>query len=450
MAYSLLGAHVNTTIGGLPETIEAWKPPLVVVLDHSDVWHRVKERSPNTVFVGRLVRTDEPDWNRADLDPILAARWHVELVLPWAERMGGTYSYWQGVNEPIVGSREAMARLAAFEAERARLMDEHGFRVVVGTFSVGNPHLPYWKEFLPALEAAQKYGGALALHEYAWPTLDTEPKWYLLRHRKVYGGDPESGWTGFPAHLRDLPLLITECGLDGLIEQPHPPRGWRTLYTSGDYLAQLDWYNEELVKDAYVAGAAIYCCSSADPQWASYDIWEEPARTMGREATPIYRLGEVEPPPSPPPPSPPPPLPPSTWEIEVAYRPGPWLLVGTMPEVGVALTLVDPWGNAARAVSGAKPEYGAGGFEFLTPHVGTYTLSFSEEAFHVLTHAGVTAVRVSQAEGPVEPAPEPPPVPPLEPPVEPEPPALETTEERLNHLLARLDRMLAVLERMIG
>jgi len=271
-----------------------------VVLDHSDVWHRVKERSPNTVFVGRLMRLDEPDWNRADLDPIAVASWHVDLVLPWARRMAGTYSYWQGVNEPIVRLPEAMARLAAFEVERARLMNEHGFRVVVGSFSVGNPQLPFWIDFLPALEAAKEYGGALALHEYAWPTLDTEPEWYLLRHRKVYRGDSESGWQGFPNHLRRLPLLITECGLDGLIEQSHPPRGWKTLYTPDQYLEQLDWYNQELMKDTFVAGAAIYCCSVADLQWASYDIWPEPARTIARQATPIYRLAEGKPPVEPP------------------------------------------------------------------------------------------------------------------------------------------------------
>lgn len=434
MVYSLLGAHVNNTAGGLPEAIEAWKPPIVVALDHSDSWHRVKERSPNTVFVGRLVRTDEPNWNNPQLDPILVARWHVDLVLPWAERMAGTYSYWQGVNEPIVGSRQATERLAVFEAERARLMHEHGFRVVVGSFSVGNPHLPFWDAFLPALEAASKYDGALALHEYAWPTLDTEPEWYLLRHRKVYGGDPESGWVGLPRHLHDLPLLITECGLDGLIEQPHPARGWKTLYTADQYLAQLDWYNEELEKDRYVAGAAIYCCSVADPRWASYDIWHEPAWTMAREATPIYRLGEVVgPPPSPPPPPPPAP---SLWQIQVTYRPGMRLLMGTMPETGVALTLMDPWGNVAHTISGTKPEHGTGGFEFLTPNVTTYTLAVSDETFEVPTHDGVTVVTLL----PVDETPEPR--------VEPEQPVPRTTEEGLEHLLVRLDRILDRLARM--
>jgi len=48
-----------------------------------------------------------------------------------------TYSFWQGVNEPAIDSPEAMQRYADLEAERARVMDSHGFRVVVGSFSVG-------------------------------------------------------------------------------------------------------------------------------------------------------------------------------------------------------------------------------------------------------------------------------------------------------------------------
>ncbi len=294
MGYSLLGAHINTTVGGLPELIKDWKPPLVVLLDHSDVWHSVKEESPNTVFVGRVVVESEPDFGSPTLDPLHAARDHCDKVLPWAERMGKTYDFWQGVNEPIISSAEAMKRCADFDAERARIMASHGFRVVVGSFSVGNPDLKYWKEFLPALEAARQYNGALALHEYAWPTLDHDWPWYLLRHRKVYDGEPDHNWEGLPSHLKTLPLLITECGLDGLIEKS-PPRGWRVLYSVAQYLKQLAWYDAELQKDPYVVGAALYCCATPDPQWQSYDLWPDLAKALAQQATPIYRLAPSQP-----------------------------------------------------------------------------------------------------------------------------------------------------------
>ena len=301
MGYSLLGAHVNTTVGGLPEAIQEWEPPVVVILDHSEVWHHVKAASPKTTFVGRVFQEFEPDFNNPTLDPLVAAQDHCDKILPWAERMGETYSYWQGVNEPIIDSSQAMARYADFEAERVRIMDSHGCSVVVGSFSVGNPELVYWQDFLPALETALQYSGALALHEYAWPSLDHQWAWHLLRHRKVYDGDPEHNWEGLPENLKALPLLITECGLDGLIERGHPPRGWRVLH-EGDaqrYLQQLAWYDAELLKDPYVAGAAIYCCSTTDWQWKSYDIWPDLAGALAQQATPVYRL--QEPCPSPPP-----------------------------------------------------------------------------------------------------------------------------------------------------
>jgi hypothetical protein len=308
MSFGLLGAHVNVTLGELPETIQAWKPPLVVVLDHSDVWHDVKAAAPQTCFVGRVYSESEPNFNRPDLDPVAAAHDHCGRILPWAQRMGRTYTYWQGVNEPIFHSGDAMKRYAQFEAERARIMNDEGFRVVVGSFSVGTPELAQWQSFLPALEAALQYRGALALHEYAWPTLDHQAPWYLLRHRKVYQGEPSHNWQGLPAHLRGLPLLITECGLDGLLERPDEPRGWRVRYDNRPepYLQELAWYNTELSQDPYVEGAALYCCGAADWRWKSYDIWPDLARILARQSVPVYRT--AQPAPAAPPPQPSEPL----------------------------------------------------------------------------------------------------------------------------------------------
>lgn len=455
MGYCLLGAHVNMTVGGLPETIAEWKPPLVVLLDHSDVWHDVKAAAPKTTFVGRLMLGSEPDFNNPELNPIAAARDHCDKVLPWAERMGDTYSFWQGVNEPTIGSPEAMQRCAAFDTERARIMHGHGHRVVVGTFSVGNPHLPYWQDFLPALEAAREYEGALALHEYGWPTLDHEADWYLLRHRKVYDGEPDHGWAGFPEHLKTLPLLITESGLDGLIEQ-HPPRGWQVLYTADQYLAQLDWYDQELWRDPYVIGSAIYCCAPPDPQWATYDIWPEPTKTLAQEATPVYRLEGDEPPE--PPEKPVPPEPPAEdWLMEVEYQPGSKVIAGTFPETEIELTVTDPWGNATTTVSGSKPEYGPGGFEVVAPHVAVYRLTFLEEVFEAQTHDGATIVTFTQAEPPTKPPTEPPTEPPPQEPPEfpvippelptepPEPPSADP----LDRFLERLDRIIEKLEQRL-
>jgi hypothetical protein len=435
VGYCLLGAHVNSTAGGLPETIAQWKPPLVVILDHSDAWHDVKRESPQTVLVGRLVQAQslEPDFNNPDLSPTLSARAYCDRILPWAERMGTTYSFWQGVNEPTIQSVNAMHRFAEFEAERVRIMGDRGFAVVVGSFSVGNPEFNYWPQFLPALTAAFQYKGALALHEYAWPTLDFEAPWYLLRHRKVYNGDPARGWDGFPKSLKALPLLITECGLDGLIEKIDPPRGWKALYESrpDEYLRQLTWYDAELQQDLYVAGAALYCLATPDVRWQTYDIWPELARTLARQATPIYRLGVVPPPQPPQPPEPPqPPQPePPGWSMKVEYRPGARIIAGSFPRAGIELTVADPWGHAVTLISGTKPEYGQGGFEALAPQVARYTLTFLDETFILETRDSTTLVTFSET-GPT-----------------PEPPSPTPDDAVLfEQALARLDEVIRLLE----
>lgn len=423
MGYSLLGAHVNSTVGGLPENILAWKPPLVVILDHSSVWHDVKAGTPKTAFVGRFIQnqSDDPNFDDPNVDPIQEARWYCDKVLPWAERMGSTYSYWQGVNEPIILTPEAMTRFAAFEAERARIMDQSGFQVVVGSFSVGNPRFALWNQFLPALEAALQFNGTLALHEYAWPTLQNEWPWYLLRHRKVYNGDPERGWGGFPAHLRDLPLLVTECGLDGLIEQSDPPRGWRVLYGEEpeQYLSQLQWYDSELLKDKYLAGAALYCEATPDPQWKSYDIWPDLSHELARHATPIYRLLDPEPPDPPIPPGPKP----TYWTMDVEYREGARIIVGSFPTAGILLKVTDPWGNETTVVGGSKPEYGEGGFEVQLSHPGIHKLEFCTETFEVEVYDGTAIVTFRQEK--------------YQPPDE---------DMMLDEAIARLDRMIALME----
>lgn len=287
--YRLLGPHVNAVQGGLPEVVARWKPPVALIMDHLGSWRWVKEASPQTKFVGRLYHEFEPDFNDANLDPRLAAGQHCGAVLPVAKQMAGVYDYWQGVNEPVIGSREAMQRYATFEVERINILAQHGFRAAVGSFAVGNPaDMSFWREFLPALEAARVHNGVLSLHEYGWPTFQDSAPWLSLRHRKVYEGEPSMGWEGLPQHLR-LPLIITETGLDGGIQTPGWMQGWNGHIEAHQYREQMRWYDIELKKDPYVLGAAIFCCGNISPNWWSFDIWPDLVRAVAENADPLYR-----------------------------------------------------------------------------------------------------------------------------------------------------------------
>jgi hypothetical protein len=103
--------------------------------------------------------------------------------------------------------------------------------------------------------------------------------WLTLRYRKAYRYHLK------PMGYGNLPLLITECGVDGTVQpRPGPPeaKGWHDFelywYSNGlrndmpgVYMDQLIWYDSELQKDDYVKGAAIFVAGGSS-EWESYDI----------------------------------------------------------------------------------------------------------------------------------------------------------------------------------
>jgi hypothetical protein len=258
----------------------------------------VRANSPETLIVGRVM-LGQVDLSRADMGA--EARRALEAVLPLAldERRAGLVDAWEGFNEPVAGDEDQMRRLAALEAERVRLLAENGLRAVVGNFGAGQPPLEWWTAFRPALEAAQAHGGYLGLHEYSAPTMwfntnrapldfradSADEGWLTLRYRKVYRQFL------IPWGLR-LPLLITECGMDGLVTgRPGPPgKGWKDFAgywaelgmgqdAAGNYVEQLAWYDSQLQEDDYVLGAAVFAMT-AFQEWESYQLQGKAAEIL--------------------------------------------------------------------------------------------------------------------------------------------------------------------------
>lgn len=255
---------------------------------------QIKQTSPRTHIVGRI---DLPQLDLSALnDPLGAARSFVETLLPIADDPDRrrTVSAWEAYNEPVPGNPDEMKRLAELEAERTRLLAERGLRSVVGNFGTGQPPLEWWEYFFPALQAAKQHSGWLGLHEYSAPTIyfnttrDNQQRypgvapedsgWLTLRYRKVYSE------ILLPAGLV-LPLVMTELGVDGLVQnRPGPPEamGWMDfqhywaengygLWGPGAYVEQLVWYDEAMRQNDYVLGGCIYVMASSDG-WQSYDI----------------------------------------------------------------------------------------------------------------------------------------------------------------------------------
>ena len=294
-----LGLHVALYDPQVMELVATGNVALLKTLElDSEFLANVKRQSPGTTIVGRVL-LDQIDLNRTDM--LAEARRAVDAVLPLAldPRRSALVDAWEGYNEPVPGDEEQMHRLAELESERVRLLAGRGLRAVVGNFGAGQPALDWWPAFRPALEEAQAHGGYLGLHEYSAPTIwfntnrapldfraePTDEGWLTLRYRKVFRQYLLPWGLG-------LPLLVTECGIDGLVHDRPGPRGkgykdfgryWQRLGmgpdTAGNYVEQLAWYDSQLQLDNYVHGSAIFTMAGSR-EWRSYDLRGDAARVL--------------------------------------------------------------------------------------------------------------------------------------------------------------------------
>lgn len=121
---------------------------------------------------------------------------------------------------------EFIKRVNAFLVGFSRRAKELGFKPLGPNFSTGYPEVfvpgtdytlwpNAWQGLVDGLRALKNSGGALSLHEYDFPTLlrlwdSSKNLGYLVgRHKAIY--------KSLPADLQDLPLYITEFGLDALV-----------------------------------------------------------------------------------------------------------------------------------------------------------------------------------------------------------------------------------------
>ncbi len=299
---SKLGLFITRNDSQVLDLITQGQPALVKTLElDANFVVGIKQASPKTILVGRIWL----EQMNLDADPIALAQAFVNQLLPIANdpKRLQAFDGWEAYNEPIADNPDKMKRLADFEAERTRLLAEHGIRSVVGNFATGHPHLPWWSEFVPALAAVQQYQGYLGLHEYSAPIMqfgtgtlqldgqadEGDEGWLTLRYRKAYRQYLQ------PMGFGDVPILMTECGVDGLVSNrpgPADAGGWQDFvplwlanglrnHPPGVYMDQLIWYDSELQKDDYVKGAAIFA-AGASPGWESYEILGETATLLGQ------------------------------------------------------------------------------------------------------------------------------------------------------------------------
>jgi hypothetical protein len=285
-----LGAHVIRAATNLGEFIQA-RPAVVKFVGD---WGMAQSAPAGVLVMGAKAGNYDAQLQRnSGKTPLQAAQQYVQDMME-TYQSNFLIKYWEGHNEPVWGNLDEMGWYAQFEIERMKLMAQHGLKCVIGNFASGTPPLELWPGFVPALQAAKQHEAILGLHEYSCPWMwwmtgkhQVDPSedqgdegWTTLRYRKVYRQYL------IPKGLGDLPLAITECGIDPLVnpKPPGAPSGtWRQLgdfWGSHDnepdkadyYFRQLVWYDKELQKDAYVVGATIFTWGHFGESWADFDV----------------------------------------------------------------------------------------------------------------------------------------------------------------------------------
>jgi len=285
-----LGPHVLRSTPDPSGYIQAGIP----VVKFAGDWGMASGVPEGVLVIGRLVADYDAQHQKAmGQTPLEAARQFVQDQLS-VYQSNPHIEYWEGHNEPVWTDEEGMGWYGQFEAERMKLMADLGLKCVLGNFATGTPDLALWPAFLPALQVARQYQALLGLHEYSCPWMwwmtgkyqldpnndEGDEGWTTLRYRKIYRQHL------IPNEVGDVPLVITECGVDPGVS-PKPPGvtggAWRQLggfWAQHDgepdkadyYFRQLVWYDEELQKDDYVVGATIFTWGNFGPPWLHFDV----------------------------------------------------------------------------------------------------------------------------------------------------------------------------------
>lgn len=280
---SRLGLHMilNYT-SGASQVVNA-HPRIHKILDtHSSMLASARDfrtNNPNGVLVLRIYT---PKSYNVSQDPAWAANdfWNTVLAPPingLSAQDRALIDYLEGPNEcdstPCWGSVADAQWFNSFWTSLAPLIANAGFRPCAFSIPVGNPPgsssevLAKLDAIVPALRVCKSYNGGWSYHAYTLPySKDVGQEiWYSLRYRQYYGYFQNT----YP-DLADLPLLLTEGGVDGQSGEDGP--GWK-VDDAARYIDWLTWFDARMQEDPYVVGCTLF--QSGDlAGWFSFDTEE--------------------------------------------------------------------------------------------------------------------------------------------------------------------------------
>lgn len=167
------------------------------------------------------------------------------------------------LNEPPLWELDKRDAIVAYNKEFVQYaLSEGGPNVLVAEFGVGHPSEwpPVWDWFEPVIDAFDD-GDMLALHEYWQP-------------EGPFNGEDWGALAGrYMKCPFDVPIAITECGVDGRIYNAHqaPDTGWQKFMDAEKYTAQVGSYMAQLIKDPRIVACTPFETDFASKEWASFD-----------------------------------------------------------------------------------------------------------------------------------------------------------------------------------
>jgi hypothetical protein len=245
---SKLSIHLSSFPNQAFDILEKMKPSIVKVFNFpSDInIDEIRRRCPHVVIVYREF---------VELDYHVSADAFYFKIADSIAKLRGRGILWEGLNEPFVESIDDAKALNAWYVRFAQIMHAEGELVAGFSWSTGNPTPAKWDSIVPYVVEAAAAVDAHAFHEY-----------YNSTHLGQDWGRYRRFEQAMPTSARK-PVVITEAGYD---DNGQPNGGYLGKLTNDQYMQLLAQYDQILLQDPYVLGAAVY--QWGDGHWPSFDL----------------------------------------------------------------------------------------------------------------------------------------------------------------------------------
>lgn len=284
------GFHISGWSPGALEEVLRVKPKVVKVLDpNPDSLIRIKEEIPDVIIIYRQFEANQYLGATND-EAYQAGRSYGAYASSVEAARNGLIDLIESYNErlPESASDQEHALYNSFMVGFADIIRaETGCEPIWGNFATGNLGHPDNKVIERCYSQSLSEYNWLGVHEYDFPTMDrihnqglqdgNEGMWLALRYRRMF----DQLITDYPGQWS---VIVTECGMTQGVLGGNDLGPWSGTNTIPDepwkshpvpilpdaYWETLQWYNDELMEDHYVAGACLFI-TGGPGDWSTFE-----------------------------------------------------------------------------------------------------------------------------------------------------------------------------------